>query len=255
MQAGPDSEHIIAIIPARYGSTRLPGKPLIPLAGKPMVQHVYERVCKARRLERVLVATDDRRVMEAVVQFGGEAVMTPSALRSGSDRVAYVARSLDRATIIVNVQGDEPLLEPPMVDQAIQPLVDDPVAQVATLVKWSDSAEEFINPNVVKVVLDERGYALYFSRAPIPYHRDRGTFDGFYKHIGLYAYRKQFLLAYPALRQTELERHEKLEQLRILEHGFRIKVAVTEYDSVPVDTAEDVERVSGRLSAAMKMLH
>lgn len=242
------SENIAAIIPARYGSTRLPGKPLVALAGKPMVQHVYERARRAKLVNRILVATDDRRVAEAVKRFGGEAVMTPGELPSGSDRVAYVAKKLDSATIIVNVQGDEPLLEPAMIDQAIQLLVDDPTVQVGTLVKWSESAEEFLNPNIVKVVLDEQGFALYFSRAPVPFHRDGRTFDGFYKHIGLYVYRREFLLKYISLPETNLERHEKLEQLRILQHGFRIKVAITEHDSIPVDTPDDVERVTAKLT-------
>jgi 3-deoxy-manno-octulosonate cytidylyltransferase (CMP-KDO synthetase) len=250
-----NNDQIVAIIPARYGSTRLPGKPLINLAGKSMVQHIYERTRRARLVKRVLVATDDHRVVDAVQQFGGEAVMTPSALASGSDRVAFVANSLIDATIIANVQGDEPLLEPEMIDQAIQVLIDDPTADVGTLVKWSESAEEFLNPNVVKVVLDQRRFALYFSRAPIPFHRDGRAFDGFYKHIGLYVYRREFLLTYASLPETDLERYERLEQLRILQHGFKIKVAVTDHDSIPVDTPDDVERVSARLEASIRTAH
>lgn len=246
------NENITVIIPARYGSTRLPGKPLVDLAGKPMVQHVYERASKAQHVDRVLVATDDQRVVDVVKHFGGEAVMTPAELPSGTDRAAYVAHKLDSASIIVNVQGDEPLLDPAMVDQALQPLLDDSTIRVGTLATRSDSAEEFLNPNVVKVVLDEQGYALYFSRAPIPFHRDNKTFDGFYKHIGLYVYRKEVLLQCTTLPETDLERYEKLEQLRLLQHGFKIRVAVTEGDTIPVDTPEDVERVKARLKVSEK---
>lgn len=246
------AEHIVAIIPARYGSTRFPGKPLVDLAGKPMVQHVYERASRATFVDRVLVATDDRRVMDAVKHFGGEAVMTPADLPSGTDRAAHVAKQLDSASIIVNIQVDEPLLEPTMIGQAIQPLLEDSTVRVGTLATWSASAEEFVNPNVVKLVLDEQKYALYFSRASIPFHRDGRTFDGFYKHIGLYVYRKEALLQCTTLPETDLERYEKLEQLRMLQHGFRIKVAITEHNSIPVDTPDDVERVSARLAASIK---
>lgn len=238
-----NKEQIVAIIPARYGSTRLPGKPLIELGGRPMIQHVYERTRRAKRVDRVIVATDDQRVVDAVTKFGGEAMITQSDLRSGSDRVAYVAQGLRNATIIVNVQGDEPLIEPTMIDEAIQPVVNDPDVLVGTLVTRISSAEEFINPNTVKVVLDRQGYALYFSRTPIPFHRDGREFEGFYKHIGLYVYRRDFLLKFISLPETDLEQYEKLEQLRILEHGYKIKASITHYDSVQVDTLEDVERV------------
>jgi 3-deoxy-manno-octulosonate cytidylyltransferase (CMP-KDO synthetase) len=242
-----NNEHIIAIIPARYSSTRLPGKPLIDLGGKPMIQHVYERTRYAKLVNRVMVATDDQRIVDAVTRFGGEAVMTPSDLRSGSDRVAYVARQFGSASIIVNVQGDEPLIEPAMIDEAIKPLVNDPEIRAGTLVRHSKSVEEFVNPNVVKVVLDRHGNALYFSRAPIPFHRDGREFNGFYKHIGLYVYRQEFLLQLTTLPEMDLERTEKLEQLRIVHHGFPIKAVVTEHDSIPVDTPEDVMRVTNFL--------
>lgn len=242
-QSMTQSEHIVAIIPARYGSTRLPGKPLIDLCGKSMIQRVYEQAHKARLVERVVVATDDERITEIVQRFGGEAIVTPSELRSGSDRIAFAAQNIPGASIIVNVQGDEPLIEPAMIDEAIQPLLDDASIPVGTLTKRSESAEELLNPNIVKAVLDANGFALYFSRSPIPYNRDgRGSYP-FFKHIGLYVFRKEFLLQFCDWPEADLERMEKLEQLRILEHGFKIKAVVTKYDSVPVDTPEDVKRV------------
>jgi 3-deoxy-manno-octulosonate cytidylyltransferase (CMP-KDO synthetase) len=173
----PRKENIVAIIPARYGSTRLPAKPLLDLAGKPMIQHVYERTKKAKLVEQVIVATDDERVLRAVQAFHGEVVMTPRDVRSGSDRVAVVARDLPNASIIVNVQGDEPLIEPAMIDEAIRPLVDDETILVGTLVKRIDAGNELTNPNIVKAVLDTNGFAMYFSRAAIPYGSIRRT-DG-----------------------------------------------------------------------------
>ena len=236
-------EHIVAIIPARYGATRLPGKPLIDLAGKSMVQRVYERARRAKTIHKVVVATDDRRIVEAVEAFGGEASMTPSKLQSGSDRIAHLAKDFPEATIIVNVQGDEPLIEPQMIDQAVQLLVDNPKLEVGTLVKKIASKLEIENPNIVKVVLDEQGFALYFSRSPIPHRRDGEGNPTFYKHIGLYVYRKDFLQKFSKWPESELEQTEKLEQLRILVHGVRIKTGVTEFDSIPIDTPADADRV------------
>jgi 3-deoxy-manno-octulosonate cytidylyltransferase (CMP-KDO synthetase) len=236
-------EHIVAVIPARYGSTRLPGKPLIDLCGKPMIQRVYERTYQARLVDRVIVATDDERIAAVVRQFGGEAVMTPSDLRSGSDRSAFAVRRIPEASIVVNVQGDEPLIEPKMIDEAVQPLLDDAGILAGTLVRHTESAEELLNPNIVKAVLDAEGFALYFSRSPIPHNRDGRHSYPFFKHIGLYVFRREFLLQFCEWPETPLERMEKLEQLRILEHGCKIKATVTEYDSVPVDTPEDVEKV------------
>lgn len=236
-------QNIVAIIPARYGSTRLPGKPLIDLAGKPMIEHVYERTKKAKLVERVIVATDDERVVRAVQAFHGEVVMTPPDVRSGSDRVAIVVRDLASASLVVNVQGDEPMIEPAMIDEAVQPLVDDQTIIVGTLVKRIDATEELSNPNIVKAVLDKNGFALYFSRAAVPFASDGRAVEASYKHIGLYAFRRDFLLKFASLPETPLEGIEKLEQLRILEHGYRIKATVTLYDSIPVDTLEDVERV------------
>ncbi len=238
----------VAIIPARYASERLPGKPLADIGGKPMIQHVYERASRARLLDAVYVATDDERIAAAVRAFGGTAIQTPSDIRSGSDRVARAAQLLEDAGIIVNVQGDEPLIDPGMIDQAVEPLVRDRSLDTATLVRQVQSAGELLNPGIPKVVLDREGFCLYFSRSPIPFLRDMPTgfwhsSATFFKHIGLYAYRRAFLLTYASLPQSPLEQAEKLEQLRILEHGYRVKAVVTLHDSVPVDTSEDLDRV------------
>jgi 3-deoxy-manno-octulosonate cytidylyltransferase (CMP-KDO synthetase) len=239
---------IIGIIPSRYASQRLPAKPLADIHGKPMVQRVYERAKRSRLLTDVIVATDDKRIESAVKKFGGNAVMTPESIQSGSDRVAFVARSLD-ADVIVNVQGDEPLIEPAMIDQTIQLLIDDAAAVVGTAVKKITSLDELLTPNIVKVVIDKNSFALYFTRSLVPFVRDSAEVTNwlkravFYKHFGIYVYRSSFLQQYTSLASTPLERAEKLEQLRILEHGFRIKVAITEFDSIPVDTQEDLDRV------------
>jgi 3-deoxy-manno-octulosonate cytidylyltransferase (CMP-KDO synthetase) len=238
----------VVIIPARYGSERLPGKPLADIAGTPMIVRVMKQAARATLVHEVVVATDDERIMAAVSAHGGRAVMTPAELRSGSDRIAYAARALDDADIIVNVQGDEPLIPPAMIDQAVLPLVRDPGVDVGTLVRRVRSVEELRNPNLPKVVLGEGGDCLYFSRSPIPFGRD--VTDGelitrfpVYRHIGLYVFRRTFLLQFAAMAQSPLEQAEKLEQLRILERGHRIHAEVTEYDSIAVDTQEDLERV------------
>jgi len=239
---------IIGIIPSRYASQRLPAKALVDIQGKPMVQHVYERAKMSRMLNDVIVATDDERIETAVKKFGGNAVMTPKDIRSGSDRIAYAARSLD-ADIVVNIQGDEPLINPKVIDETVQLLVDDLSAVVGTAVKKIQSIEELLTPSVVKVVLDKNCYALYFTRSLIPFVRDSAEVTDwlkhatFYKHLGIYVYRSSFLQSYAGLSPTLLEQAEKLEQLRILEHGYRIKAAVTEFDSTPVDTQEDLEKV------------
>jgi len=239
---------VVAIIPARYASTRLPAKPLADIAGKPMVQHVYERAARAKLVDEVIIATDDERIVAAVKPYGSRAVMTPVTLQTGSDRIAYVAKTLPDADIIVNVQGDEPLLAPEMVDEAVRPLVENSEIVAGTLVRPVDDAADLTNPGIVKVVLDRAGFALYFSRSPIPFGRDIPPAEWvgkhrYYKHIGLYVFRRAFLLTFAALPQTLLEQAEKLEQLRILEHGYRIKATVTTYDSIPVDTQADLEKV------------
>jgi 3-deoxy-manno-octulosonate cytidylyltransferase (CMP-KDO synthetase) len=243
----------VAIIPARYASQRLPGKPLEQIAGKPMIQHVYERAARARLVGEVLVATDDRRVVHAVEAFGGRAIMTPQEIRSGSDRIAHVARTLPDARVIVNVQGDEPLIEPSMIDEAIRPLLEEPATVMSTLVRVVDNADDLHNPAIPKVVLDRENFCLCFSRSVIPYLRDAGTPDWhlhhrYYQHIGLYVYRREFLLAFAQMTQTPLELAEKLEQMRVLEHGYRIKAVVTRERSVPVDTPQDLEHIRTLMS-------
>jgi 3-deoxy-manno-octulosonate cytidylyltransferase (CMP-KDO synthetase) len=241
--------NIIAIIPARYASTRLPAKPLIDLCGKPMIQHVYERTKRSTLVDRVIVATDHEEIVQAVKKFNGEVMMTPPDLKSGSDRIAYAAKELDQADIIVNVQGDEPLVAPETIDETIRPLINDTAIQVGTAIKKITLTDELTNPNIVKVVIDTNDFALYFSRSPIPYYRDDVKIENwhhrhtYYKHFGLYVFRRDFLFLFTSWKESMLERTEKLEQLRIIENGYKIKVAVTEHDSVPVDTMEDADRV------------
>jgi 3-deoxy-manno-octulosonate cytidylyltransferase (CMP-KDO synthetase) len=240
---------VTVIIPARYASTRFPGKPLADLCGKPMIQWVYERSAQCELVDRVIVATDDDRIVAAVRAFGGEVAMTRDDHPSGTDRLAEVARRLE-ADLIVNVQGDEPLIEPAMIEAAVQPLLDDSSIAMGTLKTALKSIEEFRNPNVVKVVTARNGDALYFSRAPIPHPRDfsdqleqRWPELATAKHVGLYVYRRDFLLRYPTLEPTPLEEQEKLEQLRALENGYRIRVAEIDRPVQGVDTPEDLERV------------
>lgn len=247
---------IIAIIPARYGSTRFSGKALVPIRDKPMIQWVYERTKRSELVHRVIVATDDERIANAVRAFGGEAVMTARDHATGTDRIAEVARSLS-CDIVVNVQGDEPLIRPEMIDQAVRPLMNDESIPMGTLAKRIEDPAETVDPNVVKVVFDERGFALYFSRAPIPWDRDRWagrtTLSGLtndadrFKHIGLYVFRRDFLLAFAAMPQTPLETVEKLEQLRALERGHRIRVVVTEHESFGVDIPGDLGKILQRI--------
>jgi 3-deoxy-manno-octulosonate cytidylyltransferase (CMP-KDO synthetase) len=246
----------VIVIPARYDSTRFPGKPLAPLKGKPVIQHVYENAGGARSAEDVIVATDSETIFEKVLSFGGKAVMTSRDHVSGTDRIAEVARSL-RCDIIVNVQGDEPLIRPEMIDDVIGLLADER-ADMGTLVKEIQNPAEVLDPNVVKVVFGKDWFVLYFSRAPIPYHRDiwkdlhefnvqRSTFTVF-KHIGIYSYRRDVLLKLSGITPSRIEEIEKLEQLRALENGFRIKVKETSSETIGVDTPQDLERVERWLS-------
>ncbi len=235
---------VLAVIPARYGSTRFPGKPLATLGGKPMIQHVYERAVLAKGVREVVVATDDQRIVDAVEGFKGVAVMTSPAARSGMERVAEVARQYCDQ-VVVNVQGDEPLIEPDMVEQLAEYLGRHGAVSMASLMKPLDADDEGGNPNVVKVVVDRDGFALYFSRAPIPFVREplRQPRPRFYKHLGIYGYQRHFLLQFPALAPTTLEELEQLEQLRVLEHGYRIKLLETVHDTIGVDTPEDLRKV------------
>ncbi len=227
-------------IPARYGSTRLPGKPLLPIAGRPMIEHVYTRVARARGLDRVVVLTDDERIARAVESFGGEWEMTPVDCASGTDRIAWAARNWDAAGVI-NIQGDEPLIDPGEISRIAEHLAaypQDPVVTLAT----AATAEEMANPNAVKVVLARDGAALYFSRSAIPYPRHEGGFAPL-KHLGIYGYQLDALLRLAALPPTPLERSESLEQLRALENGIPIRVLTVARGSFGVDTAADLERV------------
>jgi 3-deoxy-manno-octulosonate cytidylyltransferase (CMP-KDO synthetase) len=241
--------HIVALIPARYDSSRFPGKPLADIGGRPMIEHVYRRAAIAQGIDAVVVATDDPRIATAVEQFGGVVRITQSGHRTGTDRIAEVARDLP-CEIVVNVQGDLPLIEPEMIEEAIEPLTADRTLVMSTLRQAISDEADLMNPNVVKVVVDSSDNALYFSRSPIPFQRERGAA---FKHIGLYGYRRDFLLTFAALTQTPLERAESLEQLRALEHGFRIRAVATRFDSIEVDTPEDLERVRRRTATAAYM--
>lgn len=238
------------IIPARYGSSRFPGKPLVDIGGKPMVQRVMERAAQAQGVATVAVATDDERIRQAVEAFGGRAIMTPSVLRSGSDRVAAAAAELGLGDeeLVINVQGDQPLLPPEVLEEITRPLQEDPELGMATpVVEISDPAE-LTDPNHVKVVMNARGDALYFSRQAIPFPREGGTVTT-YKHLGIYAFRKSFLDTFAALPSGRLEQIEKLEQLRVLEAGYRLRCVVTVYDSPEVDRPADAQRVASLLAA------
>jgi len=240
---------IVAIIPARYASTRLPGKALADLDGRPMIEHVYRRVSAARGLSEVIVATDDLRIATRVHDFGGKVRLTKATHASGTDRLAEVVASM-HCDVVVNVQGDEPLIDPRAIDQAVAPLIADPSVLMTTLYKRITHPAELDDPNVVKVVIDRGGFALYFSRASIPYMRNpKGGWPPLYRHVGLYAYRRSTLLVLANLEPTPLERAESLEQLRALEHGIRIKAVETEYDSIGVDTPQDLEQVRRLLAA------
>jgi 3-deoxy-manno-octulosonate cytidylyltransferase (CMP-KDO synthetase) len=236
---------VICIIPARYASSRFPGKAIADLLGKPMIQHVYERVLKARTISFAAVATDDDRIVAAVEGFGGLAIMTAATHRSGTDRIAEAVSRLDieDSDIVVNVQGDQPLFEPSQIDEVARPLLDDPAIPMSTLIYKIVREEEVRHPNAVKVVFDRDHFAIYFSRATIPYVRDKGHEGNYYKHHGIYAYRREFLKKFTELPEGNLEKLEALEQLRALEHGYRIKVVETPYDSVEVDTPQELERV------------
>jgi 3-deoxy-manno-octulosonate cytidylyltransferase (CMP-KDO synthetase) len=235
---------IFAFIPARYQSTRFPGKPLVLIAGKPMIQHVYERALLCPELSDVYVATDDERISDCVHGFGGKIVVTKKDHQSGTDRIseAAVKTGLKKQDVIVNIQGDQPLFDPSVISLLVRPLVEDESIHMSTL-RWKITDDRQVeNPNHVKVVTDNQGFAIYFSRCPIPYFRDNvaGTY---YKHLGFYGYRMEFLTRFTRLSQGRLESAEKLEQLRALEHGFKIKVMETPFNSVEVDVPEDLETI------------
>ncbi|HEY0081936.1 MAG TPA: 3-deoxy-manno-octulosonate cytidylyltransferase [Pyrinomonadaceae bacterium] len=256
---------VIAVIPARFNSTRLPGKPLLDICGRPMIVRVCERALAAKNVSRVLVATDDERIRDAVRAAGYEALMTRAGHLSGSDRLAEAALALEPdIEIIVNVQGDEPLISPRAIESAVAALQQDTKASCATTCEIVRSAGDVLSPDVVKVVSDDRGHALYFSRSPVPYPREAARKHGslaaaleaepallaaFRKHTGLYVYRRAFLLEYARWPQSALERVESLEQLRMLEHGAKIRVVETDETSIGVDTPADLERVRALFAA------
>jgi 3-deoxy-manno-octulosonate cytidylyltransferase (CMP-KDO synthetase) len=258
-----DSRHnqlqtVFAIIPARFNSSRLPAKLLRPLGDKPLILHTLEQTKKASNINRVIVATDDERIFRVIVESGNEAVMTSPNHQSGSDRIAEVAETLPENSIIVNVQGDEPLISPHTVEQAVEVLLNDASVVMSTTCEVIHEAKDVLSPDVVKVVTDENGFALYFSRSPIPFPRDSvkkfGSLENalesdsillntFKKHTGLYVYRREFLLAYTKMPQSNLEKTEMLEQLRALENGTKIKVVEVRESSIGVDTLDDYYRV------------
>ncbi|MFH1060621.1 MAG: 3-deoxy-manno-octulosonate cytidylyltransferase [Pseudomonadota bacterium] len=233
------------IIPARYGSTRFPGKPLVMINGKPMIQHVMDRAGRAEGVATVVAATDDERIARAVEAFGGRVVMTESVLRSGSDRVAAAAAALKLPAhdLVVNVQGDQPLLPPEVINLTARPLLAEPALGLATPVVEITRPEEIPDPNHVKTVMDAKNNALYFSRSPVPCNRDRGA-TTYYKHLGVYIFRRSFLDVFAGLPTGRLEEIEKLEQLRALEHGHAVRCVQVAFDSPEVDRPEDAERVA-----------
>ncbi len=242
---------VLGVVPARFASTRFEGKVLATIGGKPMVQLVYENAQKAKLLDQLVIATEDRRVMEACARFGVSAMMTSADHASGTDRLAEVAAQCE-ADLYINIQGDEPMVHPDMIDALVAPFLADKELKMATLITKIETKEELDSPNVVKVVADKNGLALYFSRSVIPFDRDanisgqgktRKALSIYYRHIGIYAYRRDFLLLFPTLASSKLENIEKLEQLRIMEHGYRIAVVETPHRTVAVDTVEDLEKV------------
>ncbi|MDX9972616.1 MAG: 3-deoxy-manno-octulosonate cytidylyltransferase [FCB group bacterium] len=243
---------VLAVIPARYASTRFPGKVLADIGGKPLVWHVYDRTCRAELVTETVVATDDEHVARALEPLGVPVVMTRTDHVSGTDRVAEVARNSD-AAIIINVQGDEPLIDPKTIDATLRPLLDDASIPMATARRRITDPARVTDPNTVKVVCAPNGRALYFSRSPIPFVREAGAAEScHWQHVGIYAYRRDFLLRYAELPTTPLEGLEKLEQLRVLENGYPIAVIETEYESIGVDTPEDLERVLAHLRGTLK---
>ncbi|MBC2711718.1 MAG: 3-deoxy-manno-octulosonate cytidylyltransferase [Desulfosarcina sp.] len=242
---------VVVIIPSRYGSTRFDGKPLAAICGKPMIQWVYQRAMKASCVDSVYVATDDNRIRDAVNNFGGNVVMTSSECRSGTDRVAEAAEhlGLDMADVVVNIQGDQPLVDSRCFDAVVQPFNDDPAVKMSTLAFAIVDKREITDPKDVKVAFDNYGNALYFSRATIPHGRDESHGYETYKHLGVYAYTREFLECFRSLEQGRLEEIEKLEQLRAMEHGHRIRVVVTPYDSPEVDLPVDIQRIEEKMTA------
>jgi len=235
---------VIAVIPSRYGSTRFKAKPMALIAGKPMIQRVYELAVQSESVSEVTVATDDRRIFDLVSSFGGRVLMTSPKHRSGTDRIAEAVdtMNLDEDDVVINIQGDQPCFPPQILEQVARPLLDSPDLLLATLVNRMDDPAEINHPNFVKTVMDRHGFALYFSRSVVPFSREGLQGTEFYKHLGFYSYRRHFLRTFHDLPHGPLETAEKLEQLRALEFGYKIKVIVTNFDSIEVDTPEDASR-------------
>jgi 3-deoxy-manno-octulosonate cytidylyltransferase (CMP-KDO synthetase) len=246
--------NILAVIPARYASSRFPGKALARLDSRTMLEHVYERVSRARYLGSVIIATDDERIYKEARRFGARVQMTRSDHVSGTDRVAEVASAFGQAELVVNIQGDEPLIDPDAIDAAVLPLLEEPAIPMGTLKKRIEDPREVSDPNVVKVVTDRFQNAIYFSRSTIPYPRETGEAVTHYKHIGLYVYKRDFLLRYSGFEVGPLEQAERLEQLRALENGFKIRVVETDYESLGVDTPADLERVEALFQAGRSLI-
>lgn len=259
------TDHVIAVIPARYASTRLPGKMLLSIAGKPLVLHTAERASESTLVNNVMIAADDQRIIDVAIAAGFDAVLTSEKHSSGSDRIAEVAETLPDGSIIVNIQGDEPVISPAAIDVAIKAMVDDPDADIVTICEPIIDKRDVLDPNIVKAVVDEKGYAVYFSRSPVPFPRDAALRHGgdivsaltkepelvkeFHKHVGLYVYRREFLLLFTRMPQSTLEKTEMLEQLRALENGAKIRVVNVVSRSIGVDTADDLELVRAILEA------
>jgi len=244
---------VIGVIPARYSSVRFEAKVLADILGKPVIQHVWENASRAKTLNSLIVACDDERVYKAVNDFGGKAVLTAKEHTSGTDRIAEAVADID-VKVVVNIQGDEPLIHPSMIDDVAYYLLNNPGMAMATLMKRIDHEEEISDANVVKVVVDKKGHALYFSRCPVPFVREEEPgMRVHYKHIGLYGYTKDFLFTYKNLTPSKLEKLEKLEQLRVLENGYPIKVIETKYETIGVDTRNDLEKVKQYLNIKAKM--
>jgi 3-deoxy-manno-octulosonate cytidylyltransferase (CMP-KDO synthetase) len=250
----------VVIIPARFSSIRFPGKLLAVLNGKPIIQHVHEQATKAKLIDSVIVATDNDKIFNVVTEFGGKAVMTSSRHESGTDRIAEAARDIN-CDIIINVQGDEPFIRPEMIDNVVSILTEDNRAEIATLARKTTDVSEILSPNVVKVVTDSEGFALYFSRSPIPYHRDDWSslnriehstgIREVFKHIGMYGFRKEALMKFTRLKKPRLELAEKLEQLRALDAGMKIKVGETMHDTLGIDSVEDLRKAEEWLSLSL----
>jgi 3-deoxy-manno-octulosonate cytidylyltransferase (CMP-KDO synthetase) len=248
MKNGAEKKDVIGVIPARYSSTRFEGKVLADICGKPMLQHVWERAKQALLLDELIIACDDERVAAVAKEFGASVVMTAKQHVCGTDRIAEVVNPLE-CKVVVNIQGDEPLLHPTMIDSVVRVLLDDPGLSMATLIKRIEDPAAIADPHVVKVVVDKNNFAMYFSRAPVPFiaHSSDVKAPSYYKHIGLYGYTKDFLFTFKNLKPSNLERIEKLEQLRVLEEGYKIKVIETKYDTIGVDTPEDLTKLKDYL--------